>query len=269
MGIVESARGQASPRRASRADHFCYDTRVMNAPWVIAHRGASAYAPENTLAAFRRAVELGAQFIETDLQFTRDFHWVVLHDEALDRTTNGKGRVQNHTLRQLRNLDAGSWFAPEFAGERIPTLVQVLEFSRETNVVLYLEIKSDASSGPHHGLVNALRAAKRVDDVVVISFNPANIENLLHLEPGLMTGLLFDRPFRDAVEQAGSLGARQLLPRGDRLTPELVEQAHSAGLKLVTWTLDDPAQMRYAMAAGVDGIMSNYPDRLRKTVGDV
>jgi glycerophosphoryl diester phosphodiesterase len=89
---------------------------------VIAHRGASGHAPENTLASFRRAVSLGATFIETDLQLTRDTRFVAIHDDTVDRTTNGKGRVHDLTLTELRRLDAGSWFGSEFTGERVPTL---------------------------------------------------------------------------------------------------------------------------------------------------
>src|SRR5579864_1864121 len=107
---------------------------VMKRPWVIAHRGASGHAPENTLASFRRAVELGATFIETDLRLSRDARFVAIHDGTLDRTTNGRGLVRDFTLDQLRELDAGSSFAPEFAGERIPTIEEIFAFARETDV---------------------------------------------------------------------------------------------------------------------------------------
>ena len=111
--------------------------------WVVAHRGASGHAPENTLAAFRRAVELGARFIETDLQLSRDARFVAIHDDTLDRTTTGRGAVKDFTLPELRELDAGSWFAPKFAGERIPTLKEVLEFARKADVALFLEVKAE------------------------------------------------------------------------------------------------------------------------------
>src|SRR5580698_1292613 len=94
----------------------------MTKPWIIAHRGASAYAPENTLAAFQRAVELGAPFIETDIHLTRDARFVAFHDKMLQRTTNGRGAVSDYTLAELRGLDAGNWFDRQFGGERIPTL---------------------------------------------------------------------------------------------------------------------------------------------------
>ena len=105
---------------------------------VIAHRGASGHAPENTLAAFKRALALGATFIETDLQLSRDSHFVAIHDDTVNRTTNGQGKVHDLSLAELRRLDAGSWFGSEFTGERIPTLDEILEFSKKHDVVFYL-----------------------------------------------------------------------------------------------------------------------------------
>src|SRR5208283_1143731 len=125
----------------------------MRVPWVIAHRGASGHAPENTFAAFQRAVELGATFIETDLHVTRDGRFVAIHDDTVERTTNGSGDVRNFTLDELREVDAGMWFDRTFMGERIPTLEEVLEFSREHDVVFYLELKYAAVWGMDHALV--------------------------------------------------------------------------------------------------------------------
>ena len=105
---------------------------------VIGHRGASGHAPENTMAAFRKAVALGAAFIETDLQLSRDAHFVAIHDDTVNRTTNGRGSVHDLTLAELRQLDAGSWFGSEFSCDRIPTLEEILQFSKKNDVVFYL-----------------------------------------------------------------------------------------------------------------------------------
>src|ERR1700684_1491195 len=128
----------------------------MRAPWIIAHRGASGHAPENALAAFERAVQLGAGFIETDLHLTRDARFVAIHDSTLERTTNGRGNVHDYTLAELRQLDAGMWFDREFMGQRIPTLEEVLHFGKEHDVIFYLEVKYDAAWGMHHSLVAEL-----------------------------------------------------------------------------------------------------------------
>ncbi len=230
--------------------------------WIIGHRGASGHAPENTLAAFRRAVELGARFIETDLQLSRDSRLVAIHDDTLDRTTNGRGPVHRLTLAELRELDAGSWFGPRFAGERIPTLEEILQFARKSDVVFYLEIKPCGAWGIEHALVGALREAQEVVRPVVLSFDPATLAAVRRIEPTLMTGFLFQWPLKDAVERALSVGARQLAPCGDQVTPELVTEARRNDLQVVTWTINDPAHMRALISAGVDGIMTDYPDRL-------
>lgn len=230
--------------------------------WVVAHRGASGHAPENTMAAFRRAVELGARFVETDLQLSRDAHFVAIHDETLERTTTGRGPVREHSLAELRDLDAGSWFDSKFASERIPTLEEVLEFGRETDAVLYLELKPGRAWGIEQAVVGALRDARETSHAVVISFDPTTLANVRRLEPTLMTGYLFNRPQAEAMALAVQVGARQIAPRADLVTRDLVEGAHRAGLQVVTWTINQPELMRGLAAVGVDGIITDYPDRL-------
>jgi len=234
----------------------------MRKPWVIAHRGASGHAPENTMAAFRRAVQMGAVFIETDLHLTRDARLVAIRDTTVDRTTNASGPVKSFTLAELRALDAGSWFSAEFAGECIPTLDEILAFAEETDVVFYLEVKADAAWGVEHAVVHALRNAGAAPRTVILSFETSVLAAIHRLDPTLLAGLLFEEPLDDAVERAVRTGARQVAPRSDQVTPVLVEQAHRQDLLVVTWTVNDPAQMRSLVAAGVDGIMTDYPDRL-------
>lgn len=229
---------------------------------AIAHRGASGYAPENTLAAFRRAVSQGVSFIETDLHLTRDAHFVAIHDETVDRTTSGRGEVHHMTLAEVRRLDAGSWFASEFIGERVPTLSEVLEFAKKHDVMFYLELKPNGFWGGEHALISNLRESGEIPRVVVISFDPAILASLRELEPTLMTGLLHDGNIEDPFEKALEIGARQLAVKGDLVTPNFLKQAHKRDLQVVCWTINSPAHMRMLEAAGVDGIMSDYPDRL-------
>ena len=230
--------------------------------FVISHRGASGHAPENTLAAFKRAVAQGATFIETDLQLSRDARFVAIHDATVNRTTNGQGEVHNMTLAALRRLDAGSWFGSEFAGERIPTLEEILDFSKKSDVVFYLELKPGGSWGGEHALVGALRESGEIPRAVVISFDASVVRNLREIEPTLMTGLLYDGQLENPLEKAVEVGARQLVARGDLVTPALLAGARKKDLQLVCWTVNHPAHMRMLIAAGVDGIMSDYPDRL-------
>ena len=229
---------------------------------LIAHRGASGYAPENTMAAFRKAVAMGMSFIETDLQLTRDARFVAIHDESVNRTTNGQGAVHDLTLAELRRLDAGSWFASSFTGERIPTLEEVLEFAKRHDVVFYLEIKPQGSWGGEHALIGALRESGEIARTVVISFDANIVSTVRKAEPTLMTGLLYDGQVEKPVEKALEIGARQLAVRGDLVTPAMIAEAKRNDLQVICWTVNHSAHMRMLSSAGVAGIMSDYPDRL-------
>lgn len=229
---------------------------------AIAHRGSSGHAPENTLAAFKRAVAQGATFIETDLHLTRDAHFVAIHDETVDRTTNGKGHVGQMTLAEIRRLDAGSWFASEFSGERVPTLEEILIFTRAHDVVFYLELKPNGFWGGEPALISALRDSGEIPRSIIISFDPDILVKLHKMEPTLMTGLLYDGQLADPFAKAAEIGARQIAVRGDLVTPKFLETAHKRDLQVVCWTINAPAHMRLLASAGVDGIMSDYPDRL-------
>jgi glycerophosphoryl diester phosphodiesterase len=229
---------------------------------LIAHRGASGYAPENTLAAFRKAVAMGLSFIETDLQLSRDARFVAIHDDSVNRTTNGQGSVHELTLAELRRLDAGSWFGSAFAGERIPTLEEILEFAKRHDVVFYLELKAGGSWGGEHALIGALREAGEIHRVVVISFDSALVAAVRRAEPTLMTGLLCDGQIEKPVEKTLEIGARQLVIRGDLVTPAMIAEAKRNDLQIICWTVNHPAHMRLLASAGVDGIMGDYPDRL-------
>lgn len=215
------------------------------------------------MAAFRRAIELGANFIETDLQLTRDAQLVAIHDMTLERTTNGRGTVRDHTLAELRRLDAGSWFGAEFAGEKIPTLDEIFELAREADVVFFLELKADVLWGVEHTLVHALRQSREAARTMVLSFHDRILANIHRLDPTLMTGFLFDRATDNAINLALRAGARQVAPRADLVTPEFVQGAHKEDLRVVTWAVNEPDEMRALISTGVDGIMTDHPDRLR------
>jgi glycerophosphoryl diester phosphodiesterase len=236
--------------------------------WKIAHRGASGHAPENTLAAFRLAVEMGARFIETDLQLTRDAKIVAMHDATVDRTTNGRGRVSKMSLVELRGLDAGAKFlsvdGKSHKGERVPTLDEILEFARTAGVSFYLELKESQSWGFEQSLIGALRRSGEMNRAIVISFDPDVLATVKRIEPAGTTGFLAEKPTTQLIEKAKTLGVEQFLPRADRITPEQIASAHSANLRVVVWTVNELDDMRTMIAAGVDGIITDYPDRLNE-----
>jgi glycerophosphoryl diester phosphodiesterase len=229
---------------------------------VIAHRGASGYAPENTMAAFRRAVAMGATFIETDLHLSRDARFVAIHDDTVDRTSNGHGSVHELTRAELLRLDVGSWFGGEFASERIPTLEEILLFAKKHDVDFYLELKPGGSWGGEHALIGTLRESGEIARTVVISFDAAILANVRKIEPTLMTGLLHDGTLVEPLDKALEVGARQIVVRGDLVSPWMLKEAKRHDLQVICWTINHPAHMRMLMDAGVDGMMSDYPDRL-------
>ncbi len=241
----------------------------MRSPWIIAHRGASGHAPENTIASFQRAVELGSTFIETDLHVTRDGHFVAIHDDTVDRTTNGSGEVRNFTLDELRRLDAGLWFDREFMGERVPTLEEIIEFSGKHDVVFYLELKYLAVTGMDHALAAALGKVKSAARTIVISFDASALASLRRIDPAIMMGLLVEDARPDSIRAALALGARQLCPESSRVDGKFVEQAHRSDLPVVTWTVNAAENMRAMIANRVDGIMTDFPDRLRAVIEDL
>jgi len=234
--------------------------------WNIAHRGASAHAPENTLAAFRVAVEMGADFIETDLRMTADSQIVAMHDPTLESTTNGRGKVAKRTLAELKSVDAGEWFVANavrpFRGERVPALDEILRFSREARIPLYLEIKGRKALQIARSLSEVLRGPGGVQQTNVISFDSTVLRLLARINPCVATGLLVERPGRGSVRRALTAGARQLLPQFRRITPKILQAAREEGLKVIAWTVDEIEDMRKLIEMGVDGIITDYPERL-------
>ena len=221
------------------------------------------------MAAFERAVQLGAGFIETDLHLTRDARFVAIHDATLERTTNGRGSVRDFTLAELRRLDAGKWFDRDYMGQRIPTLEEILEFARKNDVIFYLEVKYDAAWGMHHSLMAELQKAENAARTIVISFDQSTLAALRRVDASIMMGFLADEPGTDYVKDTLELGARQLCPHTSLVNQELIERAHGADLQVATWTVDEVEEMRRVIAAGVDGIMTNFPDRLRALLEDM
>lgn len=234
-------------------------------PAVIAHRGASGEAPENTLAAFRLALARGADGVELDVHLSSDGRPVVIHDDLLDRTTDGQGLVKDRTLAALRLLDAGRWFHPRFAGEQIPTLEEALDLLREVRVIV--EIKNCPFYHPRIAarVVEAVRSVGHTN-ITVSSFDHPVLLEVRGEAPEIPTAVLFAARPVDPVRLARDAGAVFLHPQWAFVTPGLVAASHAAGLRVEAWTVDEAAHMAHIAAAGVDGIMSNHPARLMEVL---
>ena len=226
---------------------------------AIAHRGASSYAPENTFAAFDLAIEMGARHLELDVHFSSDGHLVVIHDDTVDRTTDGSGPVTGRSLAALTALDAGVWFDPRFKGERIPTLGAVLE--RYWGAHLHVELKGH-SAGLAQRAVDMIRSSGVATNVTITSFRKAKLEETRAYAPELPTGWLVGEVSDAVVAQARALGLTQLCPRAGAVTPELVRRLHAEGLVVRAWGVATEDLMRQVVTAGADGMTVNFPDKL-------
>lgn len=240
-------------------------------PLVFAHRGACKVAPENTLAAFQAAVELGADGVELDVQYSSDGALVVFHNPTLEATSNGQGRVTSRTLAELRRLDAGSWFGPGFAGERIPTLDETLDLLHG-KLLLNIELKAlnSATSGLGRDVVAAVRAHGMAGQVILSSFNPFELRRAAAAGPEMANGLLLSPELpgwtRLGVTRAFSL-ARGLHPELVMVSESYVAFARRLGLPVRVWTANDEPDLRRMVALGVDAIITDRPDLALAIVG--
>ncbi len=227
---------------------------------VIAHRGASSSAPENTFAAFDRALALGARHIELDVHATGDGHVVVIHDDTVDRTTDGAGPVTSQTLAGLKTLDAGSWFGAPFAGERIPTLDETLERYR-SRAHLHIEIKGRAPDLARR-TVDLIRQHGMDGHVTVTSFKKARLEEVRACGLDAPLGWLVAEATDAVVAEARALGAAQLCPKASTVTGALVRRLHDAGFLVRAWGVGTEELMQQVVRSGADGMTVNFPDRL-------
>jgi glycerophosphoryl diester phosphodiesterase len=233
---------------------------------TIAHRGASGYAPENTMAAFQKAKEMKADYFELDVQMSKDGELVIIHDNTVDRTTNGKGKVKELTLAELRQLDAGSKFSPQFAGEKIPTLAEALDQFRG-KIGILIELKSpELYPGIEEKVAKELKKRKmhtpKNEKIIVQSFNFESMKKFHHLLPEIPIGLLTSNKndLSNTKLKEFSTYADYVNPSYSLVTKELVNQIHKNGMKIHSWTVRDRNQVQPLLNAKVDGIITDYPD---------
>ena len=226
----------------------------------IAHRGASAYAPENTFAAFDKALDLGAAHVEFDVHFSADGQVVVIHDDTVDRTTNGSGAVASLTLAQLKRLDAGTWFAAQFSRERIPALEELLE-RYQGRLHFHIEVKGQAEHLSER-TIDLVRSHGWGDKVTITSFQKERLEEARAYAPELPAGWLAREVHESMVGQARQMGLAVICPHADFVDGQLVEQLHQKGFMVRAWGVRDEEAMRRVVEAGADGMTIYFPDTL-------
>lgn len=226
---------------------------------IWAHRGASAWAPENTMSAFRLALEEGADGLELDVHLSRDGVPVVIHDEGVGRTTDGRGAVSETDWIKISDLDAGSWFDEAFKGEPVPALVEVFQWNAG-QMKLNVEIKEFAAGSSVLNLWRQFPTTR----LLVSSFDHHLLQVLQTQEAGLPLGFVYEkRDWRSAVKRASSCNAYSFHPRHDIVEPEMLELCRELGLAVYPWTVDDPRRLEYLWGLGVDGVFCNDPGRVR------
>lgn len=237
---------------------------------IYAHRGASAYYPENTMLAFEKAVELGANGIETDVQMTSDGVLVLIHDEYVNRTTNGKGLVKDFTYEELKRLDAGSWFDEKYMSEKIPTAKELIIFAKENNIILNLELKNGVVIYPgiEEKLIDMIYKYNYEDQVILSSFNHYSIVHCKEISKQIKTGLLYMAGIYHPEVYCKYTGADALHPYFHSINKEIITDAKNGGILVNPFTVNEEGCMKDLIEAGVDGLITNYPDRLKKILLD-
>jgi glycerophosphoryl diester phosphodiesterase len=218
------------------------------------HRGAAGHEPENTLRSVRRALELGADGVEVDVRLA-DGRLVVIHDATLQRTTNGRGRVAGKSFDYLRTLDAGQ-------GERIPTLDEVFE-TVDRRAVLNIELKGKGAAAPVAAMIDAhVKRGCPEEKILVSAFDHGQLADIKRRRPQTRVGALLDKAPCDLARIAGDLEAWSVNPSLRRVTPAFVERAHQLGLKVIVYTVNEAADLARMEAMGVDGVFSDFPERV-------
>jgi glycerophosphoryl diester phosphodiesterase len=242
---------------------------VTKRPLNIAHRGASGHAPENTMAAFRLAVDQGADWIELDIHQTADGHLIVLHDFSLQRTAGDPRPVQTLTLAQIKKFNVGLWWGKTYRSEKVPTLDEVLAFA-ENRIRVQIELKRGSSLYPgiEDRLIETIGRHRAEKWTAVSSFEVEALKTLRELDDKIPLGLLTrkTRP-KDILKEAESLKVQAIHISTHRLSKALLTQAHLNGLPVYAYTVNRPSLMKRYLEMGTDGLFTNYPDRLAALLG--
>lgn len=242
---------------------------ALQYPVVIAHRGYSEKYPENTMGAFQAALDAKADMIELDVTLTRDRQIVVIHDDKLDRTTNGKGRVGDYPLKKLKTLDAGKWFDRRFSDERIPTLEDALDLANG-RICVNIEIKSSAYE-PHHPedaiekqVIELIQQKKMLDGVIISSFEWRFLKNIRRISEVPIISLLSDKSVGSkAIEYCQRLKAFSWHQNQKYIDSDLVAKMHNMGIRVFAYTVNSVKRSKQLLDMGVDGIFTNDPVLLR------
>ncbi len=245
----------------------------MERTQVWGHRGADGwdkqYAPENTLPSFQKAIDMGADGVEFDVQLSKDGEIVICHDEKIDRTSDGKGYIKDYTLKELKRFNFSKPH-PEYGFVEIPTLKELLDLMKPTNLTLNIELKTGMIyyDGLEEKTVKLVKKYGMEERVIYSSFNHYSLQKLKMQFPEVQIGLLMGENFVDVPDYPKRLCAAALHPPMQGLTKEYIDRCREYGLKVHTWTVDNLDKMREVIAMGVDAFITDCPDNGRRIVDD-
>ena len=234
----------------------------------FAHRGFSGKYPENTMLAFEKAVEAGADGIELDVQLTKDGEIVIIHDETIDRTTNGKGFVADYTYEELKKFDASYIFKGKFGFNKIPILREYFEFVKDKNIVTNIELKTGINEyfGIEQKVWNLIKEYNLEEKVIISSFNHYSVLRMKKIAPNLKYGFLSETWIIDAGKYTKSYDVECYHPHFAMVTDETAKEIKSHGIEINTWTVNDEEVMKDLISKGVDILIGNYPDLTKKVI---
>jgi glycerophosphoryl diester phosphodiesterase len=233
-----------------------------------AHRGASGYYPENTMLAFEKGIELGCTGIETDVQMTKDGVLVLIHDEYVNRTTDGTGLVKDYTFAELSKLDAGSFMDKTFSSCRIPSVEELILLVRNKDIIVNFEIKSGMVmyENIEKSLIEMIYKHKLQEKVILSSFNHYSMVACKQISKDIKTGLLYMEGLYKPEQYCSYVGSDALHPYYPAINGDVVRDSHEAGTLVNPFTINDEKTMKYLLSIGVDGIITNYPDKLKSII---
>ncbi len=228
---------------------------------IIAHRGASKLAPENTMYAFELGYKFGAEGIETDVQLTKDNIPVLIHDETVKRTTNGNGYVKDYTFDELSKLDAGSWFSPEFHNARIISLEEFLIWIKPKELYINIELKNNKIDYKNLESIvyDMLKNHRLLERTTLSTFNPNSVRRLLKYQNNIEVAFLTSKKKPNLVEYAKNLGANALHVKYRLVNPQLIEQAHDNNMPVRVYTVNNYKPMMHCFNQDCDGIFTDVP----------
>jgi glycerophosphoryl diester phosphodiesterase len=240
--------------------------KVLN----LAHRGFKAKAPENTMIAYELAKKAGADGLELDVQKTRDGKLVVIHDETINRTTDGTGWIKDIEFSKLRQFDAGSWFDDSYKGERIPLLDEVLDWAKESGMFINIELKTTKVPYPgiENDIINLVREFRMEEQVLLSSFNHFSLRTINQIDPSFQIGVLYETPLVDPWIYAKRLGAIAIHPDYSLVNDELMEGCKENNVLVNPYTVNEMIDLKKMMNLRVNSIITNHPDRLTKLIKD-